>query len=147
MKKYLVSYPLVALSIGVAVLTMVIYYKFEHMTQAAYKDTAELSMLDNLVLMIPSTIYSFAVIPLNMIYKEVAVWLTEWGKRKLVLSHIVIDDFAMIYFWINFRKPSHTSVLREQFDDKIICGWLPYFLTLNCTSLFENNMPNIYIYD
>jgi hypothetical protein len=80
LKKYLVSYPSVGLSIFIAFSLMMVYYHFQYMIDAEYNKD---SYKDAGIRMIPSFIYSFVVIPLNIIYKFAATRLTEWGRLRI----------------------------------------------------------------
>ena len=56
---------------------MLVYYMFESMAYATFKDD---SMLHTVIRLIPSIIYSCIVIPLNSVYKSIAISLTNWGN-------------------------------------------------------------------
>ena len=56
---------------------MMLYYWVQNMTNLKFNDPD--SYVDMVVKMIPSIGYSVIVIPLNIIYKYVAIYLTEWG--------------------------------------------------------------------
>ena len=76
MKKYLVSYPLIALSIVLAFLLMMTYYYFQHLCDKTYPES---SIFHTIMKLLPSIIYSCVVIPINLLYKYAAVKLTDWG--------------------------------------------------------------------
>lgn len=75
----MLSYPLVALSILVAFIIMMTYYHFQHLFDEDYPDN---STIHNLLRLIPSIVYSCIVIPLNVIYKLIAVKLTDWENHR-----------------------------------------------------------------
>jgi hypothetical protein len=80
-----VTYPIIGLSIALAFILMIIYYKVQDMTNLMF-DTN--NILDKIMRALPSIIYSFVVIPLNMIYKYVSIRLNEWGN--LIKNSFVI---------------------------------------------------------
>ncbi len=79
------TYPIIGLSIALAFILMIIYYKVQDMTNLMF-DTN--NILDKIMRALPSIIYSFVVIPLNMIYKYVSIRLNEWGN--LIKNSFVI---------------------------------------------------------
>lgn len=80
MQKYLVSYPVIGLSIFVAFLIMMAYYYFQHAVDVRFQDDSYVHLV---VRILPSIVYSLVVLPLNMIYKKLSVSLTEWGRFLL----------------------------------------------------------------
>lgn len=76
LKKYLVSYPSVLFSIAIAFSLMMIYYHYQYMIDEKYNED---TYKHQAIRMVPSFIYSFIVIPLNIVYKLVATYLTIWG--------------------------------------------------------------------
>ncbi len=73
------TYPIIGLSIALAFLLMIIYYKAQDMANIMFDSDG---ILDKIMRALPSIIYSFVVIPLNMIYKYVSINLNEWGNKK-----------------------------------------------------------------
>lgn len=84
------TYPIIGLSIGLAFLLMIIYYKVQDMTNVMFDSD---SILDKIMRALPSIIYSFVVIPLNMIYKYISISLNEWGnKSKYIFLTILMNN-------------------------------------------------------
>ena len=79
LKKYLVSYPSVLFSIAIAFSLMIIYYHYQYLIDEKFSND---TIQHKIIRMLPSFVYSFVVIPLNIIYKLVATYLTNWGNLK-----------------------------------------------------------------
>ena len=77
-KKYFVSYPAVAFAIIVAFLIMLGYYGMQHKFDIMFSTDSIQHMI---LKMVPSILYSFVVIPLNLIYKYLSIALTDWGMN------------------------------------------------------------------
>ena len=104
LKKYLVSYPTIIASILFAFILMLVYYHFQYIFDAKYNSD---SYFDMAMRMLPSIVYSFIVIPLNMLYKYLATVLTEWGnwmKLKFIKTNL---DLSMDFLFLeNHRTQS-----------------------------------------
>ena len=72
----MVSYPLIGLSISVAILVMIAYYSMQHWFDTKF---IEDSYLDMGLKMFPSMLYSLVVILSNLGFKFAAIRLTDWG--------------------------------------------------------------------
>ena len=72
------SYPAVAFAIIVAFLIMLGYYGMQHKFDVMFSTD---SIQHTILKMVPSILYSFVVIPLNLIYKYLSIALTDWGKN------------------------------------------------------------------
>lgn len=83
-QKYLVSYPTIALAIFIAFLTMMAYYHVQYAADEKYLNAD--SYFDLAMRILPSIGYSLVVIPLNMVYKMVSVYLTDWGRFLCLLK-------------------------------------------------------------
>jgi hypothetical protein len=79
LKKYLVSYPSVLFSIAIAFSLMIIYYHYQYLIDEKFNND---TLKHKLIRMVPSFIYSFVVLPLNIVYKLFATYLTCWGNMK-----------------------------------------------------------------
>ena len=77
-KIYFVSYPAVAFAIIVAFLIMLGYYSMQHKFDIMFSTD---SIQHTILKMVPSILYSFVVIPLNLIYKYLSIALTDWGMN------------------------------------------------------------------
>lgn len=82
-KKYLVSYPII---IGCIALSLTIYFKYyriQHNINENYPiEESSYSIKSKVMRMIPSIGYSLVLITSKLIYKKVATYLTEFGKKK-----------------------------------------------------------------
>lgn len=103
MKKYFVSYPAVTLAIIIAFLIMLGYYAMQHKFDTMFKSD---SIHHTILRMLPSILYSFVVIPLNLIYKYLSIALTDWGKDLYLISFYTC--FLILIFLFNSRKSQDT---------------------------------------
>ncbi len=78
MQKYLISYPVIGMSIFIAFLIMMAYYYFQHAVDVKYGGDSYVHLAMRII---PSIAYSLVVIPLNMAYRMISIHLTEWGKQ------------------------------------------------------------------
>ncbi len=82
---------------------MMAYYFAQNSVNAAYKED---SYVDYSIQMVPSIIYSFVVIPLNLVYKIAAIKLTNWGLH-LYFLHLIVTFFMIFLHQIeNHRTES-----------------------------------------
>jgi hypothetical protein len=95
------------------------YYYAQNEANEAYKGT---SYIDQTMQMLPSIVYSFVVIPLNLVYKVAAIKLTNWGLLYfLFYLSLLFNELTRISIKImiitKFREPPHRKLLRKQFDN------------------------------
>lgn len=84
LQKYLVSYPTIGLAIFIAFVLMMAYYRLQLATDVRF--TAD-SYLHLAVRTLPSIVYSLVIIPLNIVYRLVSVYLTDWGESKILVGN------------------------------------------------------------
>ena len=72
----MVSYPLIGLSIALAIGMMFAYYGLQHNFDTTFTEDSYLHLF---LRMLPSILYSFVVILTNLGFKFGAIWCTDWG--------------------------------------------------------------------
>lgn len=84
MKKYLVSYPIVMGCLAFAITFYFSHYRLQQDVNAQYPLTpdAPLPLAAKIRRMLPSTGYSVLVIPVKLIYKKLATFLTDYGSLE-----------------------------------------------------------------
>ena len=69
------------------------YYRIQRKTDHEYPlDGSVFVAQAKVVRMVPSTGYSLLIIPINMIYKKLATFLTDYGRQRLDLIREIIFD-------------------------------------------------------
>lgn len=75
---YLVSLPFVLLCLYLSLYVMMIYFVMEGWVHSLHDENP--SFLKGVLLFIPSIIYAVVIEIMNLIYRYVAEFLTEWGE-------------------------------------------------------------------
>lgn len=111
LKKYLVSYPITMCFLAVSLWVYFAYYRIEMKTEKRYPlDNSVFSIHAKFMRMVPSAGYSLLIIPMNLVYKKVAILLTEYGKK---IKTYVFSLYSLIVFVMFecFRKSSSSNIL------------------------------------
>ena len=101
LQKYLVSYPIIAVSIVLAFVLMMAYYYANDIVIANFDNSTYLGMV---MLNLPSILYSLLVIVFNVIYKTVSIILTEWGKLMILNLAISIVRAFHVQFLLVIQE-------------------------------------------
>ncbi|XP_029464727.1 anoctamin-10-like isoform X2 [Rhinatrema bivittatum] len=78
----LVSTPAICMFLGLAIDGMIMYLYWEHWVQNSYKRSSGSSRLATICFYLPSCMYTLYIELLNVIYKRVAIILTEWENHR-----------------------------------------------------------------
>ena len=83
LKKYLITYPFVMSCLGLSLLLFFVYHRIQIRTDRNYPlDISTFLISSKYIRMVPSIGYSLMIIPLNLIYKKLAEYLTDFGNLK-----------------------------------------------------------------
>ena len=83
MKKYLISYPFIMVCLALSLTIYFTYYRIQRTTDEKYPLTKSLSLVQaKFMRMVPSTGYSLLILPINIIYKKLATFLTDFGRMN-----------------------------------------------------------------
>lgn len=88
-KKYSVSYPLIGMSIAIAIGMMLSYYALQHYFDNSFPEESYLHLF---LKMVPSIFYSLVVILTNLGFKFGAIALTNWGIKNNLKFLIKISN-------------------------------------------------------
>ena len=81
LKKYLVTYPIVMLCLALSLWIYFAYYAVQQKTDKQYPlEATAILPTAKLMRMVPSTGYSLLIIPMNLVYKKLAVFMTNYGR-------------------------------------------------------------------
>ncbi|UJR16383.1 hypothetical protein I4U23_003286 [Adineta vaga] len=102
-KKYLVSYPIVMGCLVFAMTLYFTYYGIQERTNTNYPLTNSGIPVETKVRrMIPSTGYSLLVIPVKLIYKKLATFLTDFENHRLQTAYENnLTSKLFIFFFVN----------------------------------------------
>jgi hypothetical protein len=84
LKKYLVTYPIVTCCLGVSLWIYFTYNRIQKKADEQYStETKSLAFVQSKVVrMMPSAGYSLLILPLNLIYRKLATFMTNFGTKK-----------------------------------------------------------------
>ena len=83
LKKYLVTYPIVMTCLGASLWIYFTYYRIQKKAEEKYPlDKSVVIMQTKVIRLMPTAGYSFLIIPLNMVYRKLAVFMTNFGRRE-----------------------------------------------------------------
>jgi len=74
---YLVTYPVLVLSLLFAASGMWLYFEFKERMSYWYKDST--GFFSKIVLKVPGVVYASIVFCLNKLYGKIAVVMNDWG--------------------------------------------------------------------
>ncbi|CAF3286759.1 unnamed protein product [Rotaria sp. Silwood2] len=84
LKKYLVTYPVVMCCLALSLWIYFAYYRIQIKTDHNYPlDGSLFSIHTKLMRTMPSAGYSLLIIPMNLIYKKIATYLTDFENHRL----------------------------------------------------------------
>lgn len=131
------SYPLIGASIILAFFIMIVYYWFQNLANVKFDDKD--SYFHWIMRTLPSIIYSIIVIPLNMIYKYVAILLTDWENHRTQTAYesnlttkLFVVKISLIIFKFQNNK---LFVFKFYFANN--------FMTLFYEAFFDRNLDNL----
>ena len=83
LKKYLVSYPIIMVSLFISLTIYFTYCRIQNRTDEKYPLDGSISFIKARVMgLVPSIGYSLLVGPINMAYRELATFLTDFGRAN-----------------------------------------------------------------
>ena len=101
----MVSYPII---IGALIIALTVYFKYYRIQKdidhkyPLKKKKSTITIEGKIIRMLPSIGYSLSIIPMKVIYKKIATYLTEFGMIK-------IKNKKKIEFFDFYRKSSFTN--------------------------------------
>lgn len=82
-KKYLVTYPIVMCCLAFSLWIYFTYYRIQKKTDEKYSLEKSLFLIQGkFIRMIPSAGYSLLIIPMNFVYKKLAIFMTNFGRKS-----------------------------------------------------------------
>ncbi|XP_029282110.1 anoctamin-10 isoform X1 [Cottoperca gobio] len=141
---YLVSLPFVLLCIYLSLYVMMIYFLMEGWALSVHDE--EPTFWTGILLFIPSVIYAVVIEIMNLVYRYVAEFLTEWENHRLESSyqnHLVLkvlvfnffNCFASLFYiafvmqdMVLLRQSLATLLITSQILNQVMEAFLPYWL-------------------
>lgn len=81
LRKYFVTYPLVFICFAISIWIYFYYYRIQKKTDENYPLNSSFMLIQaKYIRLLPSAVYSLAIIPLNSIYTKFATILTNFGQ-------------------------------------------------------------------
>ncbi|CAF1634206.1 unnamed protein product [Adineta ricciae] len=102
-KKYLVSYPIVMGCLALALTLYFTYYKIQQRTNENFPLGNPSNPIETKVRrMLPSMVYSLSLIPVKLIYKNIATFLTDYENHRLQTAYENnLTSKLFIFFFVN----------------------------------------------
>ncbi|CAF1211313.1 unnamed protein product [Adineta ricciae] len=103
LKKYLVTYPIVMLCLALSLWIYFAYYAVQQKTDKRYPlEATAILPTAKLMRMVPSTGYSLLIIPMNLIYKKLAIFMTNYENHRLQTSYENnLTSKLFVFYFIN----------------------------------------------
>lgn len=109
LKKYCVTYPFVVCGLAFSVWIYFLYYRIQKKTEDNYPlDKSYFLIQAKFMRLMPSAFYSLLIIPMNFIYRKLAIAMTNFGRKKNKRKNFVEE--ILLFFC---RKSSFAKCLRE----------------------------------
>ncbi|XP_075896908.1 anoctamin-10 isoform X3 [Nelusetta ayraudi] len=144
LRVYLVSVPFVLLCLYISLYGMMIYFQMEGWALSVHDDNP--NFWTGILLFIPSIIYAVVIEIMNLAYRYVAEFLTEWENHRLESSyqnHLVLkvlvfnffNCFASLFYiafvmqdMVLLRQSLATLLITSQILNQFMEAFLPYWL-------------------
>ncbi|XP_046893486.1 anoctamin-10 isoform X2 [Hypomesus transpacificus] len=141
---YLVSLPFVLLCLYMSLYVMMIYFQMEGWALGFHDHNP--GFWSGVLLFVPSVIYAVVIEIMNLLYRYVAEYLTEWENHRLESSyqnHLVLkvlvfnffNCFASLFYiafamqdMVLLRQSLATLLITSQILNQIMEAFLPYWL-------------------
>jgi len=103
LKKYFVSYPIVATCIAISLWIYFTYYGVQQSTNARYPlPKSSMAVKSKVMRFVPSASYSLIVIPIKAIYQKIARFVTDFENHRLQTSYENnLTAKLFIFFFVN----------------------------------------------
>ncbi|CAF0803540.1 unnamed protein product [Rotaria sordida] len=103
LKKYLVTYPVVMCCLALSLWIYFGYYRIQIKTNNNYPlDSSLFSIHAKLMRTMPSAGYSLLIIPMNLIYKKIATYLTDYENHRLQTGYENnLTSKLFVFYFIN----------------------------------------------
>ncbi|KAK3745062.1 hypothetical protein QZH41_014558, partial [Actinostola sp. cb2023] len=143
-KTYCISYPLVLLSMKIATVVMLVYFKLQLYMEEKYAKSG--GIIGSVMLLVPSIFYAVMIAVLNYAYHLLATFLTEWENHRLESSfqnHLIVK-LVLFYFVNCFYSLFYIAFYLQDIEllrTDTFADYLELFLQFGYTFLFSSVYP------